>query len=204
MRSSRWPGRPEPATSAPLPHSFPSCAPGTPRWPVRSYRQAAPARGCWRISRRCSRSWKLWPRDCGSFGSSPPGPPTTSSPEANGSALACSPRCWNRAGPRRSTSMPPNWCIPTRRSVTHHLTWAVPTEARSDCCCRCSPADMIPVVPGFLGVTPAGEVTTLGTGRLRPHRYAAGACTRRLSRSRSGRMCPGCSPLTLGSCRMRE
>ena len=61
--------------------------------------------------------------------------------------------------------MPSTWSTPTPRSAS-----AAPDYARTDRAvaarprCRCSARGIIPVVPGFIGATPEGEVATLGRG----------------------------------------
>ena len=103
-------------------------------------------------------------------------------------------RARGAAGPGPSTWTRSTWFTPTPRSARPRPTTPAPTARSSGCSARCSREGIVPVVPGFIGATPEGEVATLGPRRLRPHRDAARPRARRRSGSRSGRTCPGCSP----------
>ena len=73
-------------------------------------------------------------------------------------------RARGRRAPRQSTSMPSTSSTPTAPSARPRPTSRAPTAASSARSLPLLARGIVPVVPGFIGATPEGEVATLGRG----------------------------------------
>ena len=87
--------------------------------------------------------------------------------------------------------MPSTSSTPTARSARPRPTSRAPTGASSAPLLPLLARGIIPVVPGFIGATPDGEVATLGRGGSDLTATLLGARRSARRGSRSGRTCPG-------------